>query len=285
MINFTSVGALAMFEQVVNGKGLDLATANLSTAEKARIAQVVSRAVSKAWRLTMWPQLLVVKRIQFRPTWDPLEEYEADDEVYWFDGYWRCQANNTVVTEPGADESAWVRCENDMLYSVNYAEHGVDEMDLASGCFSSNPERVRDPKVLPMMRTGTGAVVVSNSQWQIPALVWIKYRPFPPKYSWEAWAAGTAYTTGDVILHDSDCWCAQASSTGTTPGTNEDVWAPMPVPEMFMDFVEDFYVSQSMSDDDGKGKEMGRAERTLLETHASFAEQLSPRRRMNVRVC
>ena len=283
MINFTSIGAEAMFEQVLNGRGLDPATANLSVAEKARIAQVVSRAVSKAWRLTMWPQLLVVKRVTFRPMWDAGDEYEEGDEVYWFDGYWRCQADNTVAIEPGADASFWVRCESDMLYSVNYAEHGVDEMDLAAGCFVSNPERVREPRVLPMMRTGTGAAVVAREP--VPPLVWIKYRPFPPKYSWEAWAVGTAYTAGDVILHDGDCWCAQQSSGGTMPGTDEDVWAPMPVPEMFVDFVEDFYVAQAMSDDDGKGKEMGRAERTLLDTYASFTEQLSPRRRMNVRVC
>lgn len=284
MLNFVSVSALSAFEAVVSAKGFDPATANLSVAERARIAAVVSRAVGKAWRLAAWPQLLVCKRVAFRQTWDPLDEYEADDEVFWFDAYWRCLENNTVAVEPGADTLAWVRCESDMLYSINYAEHGIDEMSLVSGCFASNPERVRDPKPMQLVRIGTGAAVVSNLT-AVPPKVWIKYRPFPPKYSWEMWAGGTDYTTGDIIMHDGDCWSAQASSTGVQPGTDEAYWAPMPMPEMFMDFVEDFYVAQAMSDDDGKAKEMARAERTLLETYDDFAAQMTPRRRMGVRVC
>lgn len=290
MLNFVSISALGMFNQVLSARGLDPATANLSTAEKARTAAMVTRAVSKAWRMSLWPQLQVVKRIEFRQTWDALDEYESGDEVYHcsemgIEGYWRSLVDDNTGVEPGTNAASWARCESDMLFSISYAEHGIDEMDLAGSCFFSNPERVRDPRVYMLTRTGTGAAVVTNGSLDVPARPYIKYRPFPPKYSWEAWAAGTAYAIGDVILHDGDCWCAQTSSTGTTPGTDETVWAPMPVPEMFMDFVEDWCTAQAMQDDDGKAKAEGAAERTLMETHAAFAGQIRTRRRASVRVC
>lgn len=290
MLNFVSISALNMFNQALSARGLDPATANLSTAEKARVASIVTRAVGKAWRMNLWPQLQVVKRIEFRQTWDVLDEYEFGDEVYHCsamgpEGYWRCLHDDTVGIEPGTNAASWVRCESDMLFSISYSEHGIDEMDLSAGCFVANPERVRDPRALALMRTGTGAAVVTNGNLDVPTRPYIKYRPFPPKYSWEAWAVGTSYAIGDVIMYDGDCWCAQSSSTGTAPGTDESVWAPMPVPEMFIDFVEDWYVAQAMQDDDGKAKAEGAAERTLMETHASFVGQIRTRRRASVRVC
>jgi len=285
MINFVSVSALNVFEGVLRAQGLDPATANLSTAEKARVATLVSRALAKAWRMTMWPQLLVVKRIEFRDTWDADDSYETDDEVYYAEHYWRSLVDGNSGTTPGTDAAKWTAAEGDMVYSVNFAAHGIDEMDLEAGCFSADPERVRDPKKYALMRTGTGAAVVAADGATMPTRPYIRYRPFPPKYSWAAWAAGTAYTTGDVVYHDGECYMAQASSTGTEPGTDEDKWAPQPVPEMFVDFIEEWCVAQRMQDDDGKAKALRLAEAALLDAHAAFAGQTRTRRRVSVRVC
>jgi hypothetical protein len=286
-MNFEPIRALRVFEAVVRGQGLDPATAALTATEKARVADVVNEGLERAWRFAMWPALMNVKRITYRPEWSATTLYAADEEVMKRDAdgvavYWRAK-KAALGAVPEIDPDSWETPE-DFMPGFYYADHFVDEMDLAFGLFEEHPDLRRDPKPYACVRTHFGAVVADTSAvW--PSEPWIKFRPMPPEYSWTAWAIGTAYVEGETCFYDGSTWQCLDDDTGTTPGTDDTVWRCVCFPKMFLPYVTAHALAVRLQDDDGKAAQLNRAERLLEELEERQVGQVRVRRRAVVRVC
>jgi hypothetical protein len=286
-MKYEPLRALRVYEAILRGQGLDPAKAGLLAAEKGRIADLVTEAVATAWRKTMWPALMNVKRICYREEWSATTEYATGAEVYRRNAegvpvYWRCLGTDTG-TVPGTDAAVW-EVPADFVPGFYYCAHFVDELDLKAGLFAENPDLRPDPRPYELKPTHYGACAADRSA-SYPAEPWIWYRPMPPEYSWTAWAVGTAYVAGELAFHGDSSWLALVDDTGTEPGTDAAVWAEVPFPKMFLPFVVAWVAGMRMQDDDGKAAQLARADRLLDELEDRLIGQTRVRRRVSVRVC
>ncbi|MBR1609622.1 MAG: hypothetical protein IJ678_08425, partial [Kiritimatiellae bacterium] len=159
-MNYRPTTTKAIIDQIARLRGWDPAAAAIPQSECERIVQLANAALLRAWSFAPWPQLLLVRRVTYRPEWLPGEYCQEGEQVFCGGGYWEAKCDTTEA--PGAPGGDWVRCEAWMLPSIDYNAWGIDEIDLAAGVYAVNPETRADALPLPARRTARGCSVATR---------------------------------------------------------------------------------------------------------------------------
>jgi len=266
MSGFAPLPIRSVFDRVTRGAGYDPATVNYSAAERERVADLVNDALALAWRRAMWPALMEVRRIAYRPRW-AAGPYAQDDEVWHEGSYWR--ALRPTSAEPGANGD-WQDDPPDFLPSFPFLANAIDEVDLAACVYERHPARSRDARPYPCQRTDFGAVVASED-W--PLLPYVRYRPLPPRYTWANTTPSD--TPGAVWFVEDTGECMARLPDGSA--------AALPFPVMFQGFVVRYAAAVRLRDEDGRAEALAEAWEELDRVSDASEDAIRAPRRAAVR--
>jgi len=243
MASFAPIPIRSVFDRVTRGAGYDPATVNYSAAERERVADLVNDALALAWRRAMWPALMEVRRIAYRPLWEE-GAYAEGDEVYHSGHYWRCLSPTSLA--PTSSSPDWQCDPPDFLPSFPFVANAIDEVDLEACVYAAHPARSRDPRPYPCRRTDWGAVVASDDY---PLLPFVRYRPLPPRYTWANTTPSD--TPGAVWFDEATGECMARLPDGSA--------AALPFPVMFLGFVVRYASACRLRDEDGRAEALSEA--------------------------
>ncbi len=268
MSGFARLPIKTVFDRVTRAAGYDPATVAYTSAEKERVADLVNDAVELAWRRAMWPFLMEVRRISYRPLWSENAVYDPGDEVYHNGAYHRA-VDPSAGEEPSAPR--WITNPEDFLPSFPFAENAIDEVDLAACVYASHPDLVRDPRPYACRRTDYGAAVVEDGA---PVLPYVRYRPVPPRFTWANTTPGTNH--GDVWYDAASGDCRVFLGEGDTP--------IMPFPAVFAGFCVRYASALRLRDEDGRAEALEEAWSELDRVQSAQEDATRTSRRAAVRV-
>jgi len=267
-MDYRTVKAGKLLEAVLRGRGFDTTAYTMTVKEKAQYEDLLNTFVRTGWEAEFWPQLLLTERRQYRPDWVSTTAYTVGQEVLHEDAYWRALDTN-INTEPGTDETMW-EAADDMICFVEFSQPFGDGSDIdETGVDYENCACENDPLLMP-----DAAAIPGCRPWQRSILIplslapirpYIRFRAICPSYSFTEWAAGTDYATGDLVFLAStnESYVALQPSTGQSPATEAEYWAPVGVPAFLQDYVRLGMISELAGDDDGKYRTAAKAEQEL----------------------
>ncbi|HOW95599.1 MAG TPA: hypothetical protein PLF91_14040, partial [Mycolicibacterium fallax] len=254
--------------------GRDPDTVSLSTADKAKIAELVNDRLLEGWEHALWPETLVVEERQYRPTWDGTYAYTTDDQVYREDalgvGRYYTALQNSTNKDPLTETTYWEESGDEWSHTIPYTisfeqydETVIWRVDTDNCLFRVDPRINVSSQKLTNVRIIEDAICVE----QLPAPVkpWIRFQPAPSEYSWTEWASGTAYGIGDLVYlaATGESYKALAASTNKSPATETEYWEAVGFPWFLRSFVKYAVVADLMEEDSGKARMWKKAEDEL----------------------
>lgn len=259
----------ALYEAIVRMRGLDPATAGMTTAEKGVIAELVNDRLREAWGYAFWPETLVVEQRTYRAAWRSGANYEAGAEVFHEDAYW-VASQTSVNQEPAEGSAYWTASgasgERTMRCSIAYEQ--VDETviwraDALACVFASDPRLTPELKpVRPVTLLADEIVVLASPA---PMKPFVRFQAPPPEVTLTEWDAGVTYAIGDLAYRASTghSYKALAATTNETPEGFPAVWEAVGIPDFLRTFLKHAVRSDQMEEEDGKWRERSRADEEL----------------------
>ena len=285
---FEGVSTRRLLDQIARLRGWDPSAYSPRQEELDRMCQLANHALERAWRKAMWPQLTLTRSVTYRPSWtEAAAPYPLGEQVFWGGHYWECAADG-ATSVPGPKNPDWSNCECVMTCGISYERYGVEEMDLARGVFSLNPDTRADARPLPAFRVAFGAVVQREPGRPFVAVPWIRFRPYAPRLSAAPWNGIPDYPKGSLVMgSDGETYEAWENvAAGVNPVTLNDpaVWAPRRCPRMFEDYVVEAAAAELQTDDNARGRGLAAADKTLNELYNNLVRQINQPGRAMTRV-
>ena len=80
--------------------------------------------------------------------------------------------------------------------------------------------------------------------------VWVQFLLPQPRFTTDEYAAGAAYSTGDVVYYNTtgDCYVARQSTTGNLPSDSE-YWRRYRIPSFLSDYLKFYALAETLSED------------------------------------
>lgn len=257
-----------MLDSVMQANGFDPDSTTLTTKERAQYGFLVNLAIRTAWESELWPQLMVVERRQYRPTWEEAVTYRAGYEVYHAGAYWRGVAESNIGNAPSMDSEEWEPA-NGMIpyiaFDQPWEKRVIDEtgIEWARCLFERDPQLHPDAMPLKGLRPYEQSILVDSEE--APLLPYIRFRPLRPRVSFIPWDPAKAYSIGQRCFreNENESYVAIKPSLGATPEADAEAWAPTGVPEMFADYIRMRVRAERAADDEGKYESLAQAGREL----------------------
>jgi hypothetical protein len=266
-----------VLDRVFRARGMDPDQVTMTTKERARYGEQITRWCRKAWEKANWPQLFKYEQRTYRPPWADGANYNEGYQVYdaVTDAYWTSLENNNIGNIPpatGAADTHWTPAVDMKRYiqlEQAWEVTGIDEdgVDVNAFAFYEDPLGNPSARVIQGCRRVEDCVMFPNVP-NVPNVVWIKFKPVAPRYALELWSGATAYGAGELVYLTAtrECYIATRPTTNENPtDTVEDgnPWAIVGFPDMFQDFVTLACKAENQSEDEGKYKTMVLAEDEL----------------------
>jgi hypothetical protein len=284
-MSYATIPVKRVFEGVVRRRGIDPATAALSTAHKGRVADLVNRMLKAAWQFEWWPDLCVVEQRQYRESWASGTGYQIDDEVYREDSagvgrYYVAVATSTGV-DPAldSDESHWEVAGEGFEASIAkdqaWEDWEIGDIDARSHVFASDPRLYANTPPLQNVKILNGVIYLRGDD--LPTRPWLKFRHKQPVFSWTDWNSVTAYGIGDRVFLDTysggavgASFVAIAPSTNVNPYESDEHWQEQGFPEFLEDYVVEAVAAEDAQEDEARFRGRQEARRILEELHGAL---------------
>lgn len=254
-----------VLETVIRMQGLDPDT--VSTAQKARRAEHISRRVAEGWELDWWPEWTPIEERAFRPTFSLTTTYNQDDEVWDSTAlaYYKCLLDSTVgIATSNATYWEAITTLTDLyvLYEQTYKTR-IGEIE---GVYLSNDDARRGIRRIKYYHdTDRIRLFDDDEESEVGNTVWIRFRKQPSQFTSEVWVAGQTYQEGWIVYWpDStavqiygECYRASYDTNG------QETWELQELPQILHHFVILGALSDALKED-------GQIEKSALyETMAS----------------
>lgn len=261
-----TIAVKGVFRGIVQLRGYDPDTADLSAADKARVAELVNDRVEMAWNAAWWPEAMKVEERQYRATWDDTTTYGVGDEVYYDEVYYVSLQAANLDKQPDTETAWWAEVGEEFLRTIAFEQDGENEIaavDVKACIFDRDPRVYPDTEPLRDVGILEDAILVRTEQ--APLLPFVRFRPAAPQFSWTAWSATTAYAIGDLCYRDTTghTYKAVAASTDKTPESQTAYWEPVEFPEFLRVYVRHGVRADELKADEGRYKEEARAAEEL----------------------
>jgi hypothetical protein len=271
-----TIKAKQMFEMIVRMEGRDPATAALSATQRATRAELANDRIKEAWEYALWPETLVVESRYYRSTWNTNSNYITGDEVFLNDIYYRSLQDSNVGHSPDEVGSSWWIQTETFLRSIELAQQGatvINGIDVDAGVFAVDPRIYRDAKGMrPVRIIGDALYIETYDKIRLP---WLKFRPAPSEISWTDWDSATAYAAGDLcyVAATGETYKALLPSQDVTPFDHPVNWEAVGVPAFLTTFVKHAVTGDLLQEDQGKYKQLARAEEELERLKDTLIDQ------------
>lgn len=261
-------------ERIFRARGFAEDDITLTTKERARYGDLITRMVKRAWDEARWPQVLKVEQRTYRPPFELAASYNTAWQVWEpVTGlYWESLEDNNTGNQPpatGVADAHWKPAEEMTRYiqfEQPWEATAIDEDGVELGDFAY----LDDPVGNPAARRVAGCMqiedcVVMPAGTTVPDNPWIRFKPVSPRFALELWSAGTAYGAGELVYLEStrECYVATAATTGDDPAESGGPWSVVGFPAMFEDYVVLAVTAECQSEDEGKYETRAAAEEEL----------------------
>jgi len=278
----------SVYEAVVRMRGIDPNTADIGEGERILICDWINERVVEGWEAEFWPELMVVERRQYRASWNEEVNYSTGDEVYYEDadgegGYYVSLADVNVGHIPGADGSDdfWADVGDDFVRSIDFQQSGetviggADEMKCV---YDRDPRVYPDTKPLENIEVFGERILVKTRT--APLRPWVMFRPEPRQFSLKAWSAETGYAIADLVYvaDTGHTYIALKPSTNKNPVSETEYWMPVEFPLFLKRYVIHAVNADQMTEDEGRYKEEGKADKKLENLRQRKVDQVKVRK-------
>lgn len=248
---------------------LGLSAAALQADQAAALAKYLEDRVRDAWERFNWPFTRATEERVFAPRYEDGGLIETGNVVYKDGAYW-----SAVV---GVDENfnaviEWL-ADPDFDRCISLEQPGLTPMAEVLEVWDADPTIVKCPGRVPF-RIGPNGIEVADDA---PDVVWVEFSRYCPRFSTVAWLPDSEYAAGDVVFHGTDCWLAQATSTGSAPAEDNSNWALQVLPHQLSRYAELAAVADCLNEsnqhDKAKRMEDLAEERLLDELEKLISKQ------------
>jgi hypothetical protein len=247
------------------------------------LARSIETRMREGWRYYAWPSITLTEERAFRPIFSLGSNYALNDEVYdpETDGYY-IAVEDGISGQAITDTSYWLPLTHFPKY-VELRQEGRQPIGEVFSVTRKDPTISREP----------GAVPFSFSDWGVqfsagaPNVVWICFRIPPPRFTVEAWTAGT-YAQNRVVYYQQDCWLSLEDGNTETPSAESELWERQPVPAFLNAFVVSAVYADWLKDEGSTDKAVTERNDEALDLLADernqFTRQQGQTQRYKVRV-
>jgi hypothetical protein len=276
---YKTIKAGVLLDRIFRARGFDPDQVTMTTKERARYGEQITRAVGKAWRETMWPQLMKYELRTYRPPWEIATNYTAGFQVWdtVTEMYWTSLENGNVGNTPPYSKVAdthWTPAADMKRYiqlEQPWEQTGIDEDGVDVNAFAYYEDPLGNPsgQTIPGCRRIEDCVMMPDAAG-VPEQVWIRFRPLPPRFALELWNSATDYGAGEHVYLEAtrECYVSTRATQNESPtATIEEgnPWSIVGFPAMFEDYVVLAATAENQSEDEGKYKTRALAEEELAE--------------------
>ncbi len=275
-LQMVSAGAIA--DGVIRARDWDPETFTLTGAARQLFTEAANDALRTAWGRQKWPQLMRIEPRRFRPDWSAATAYTAGQEVWHAatEAYWKCLVANTGET-PAEGGTYWEQPEEFIPFiqlDQPWEEFRIDDTGADLNAFAWE----KDPRLNPGLAPIAGLTWWMDSivfPQGVPNEVYVRFMPPCPRITFEEWAAGTSYVTGETAYRTAvgRSYVALADTTGETPEATPAKWAEVRVPEFMSAYVRAYVLSQWLTVAEGRYEQEGRAEKKLQQMEQQMFER------------
>ena len=275
-MGYPVITAGELLDAMLQANGFDPDHTTLTAKELAQFTLLADGALRRAWEAELWPQLMVIERRTYRPAWAADVPYSEGHEVYYTGMYWRSESSANLGHAPALGSALWTEYGSDMIPYIAFDQpweaRVIDEtgVDWPRCVFDDDP--LTKPAAVPVAgcRPFEQSILVPLDE--APVNPYVRFRPTRPRIGFVEWAAGTAYATGVVRYRSTEgqCYVALRPSTGATPESSAEDWAPVGVPEMFAEYIRERVRAERAADDEGKYKLLAQADMELERVRETY---------------
>ncbi|MFA5187299.1 MAG: hypothetical protein WC551_12545 [Patescibacteria group bacterium] len=234
-----------VYESILRLRGIDPATADVTAAENATIAEYINERAETGWRRYFWQEIMKTEQRQYRATWDGSLTYATDDEVFYEDAdgnekYYVSLQDANVNYNPATETDWWAEVGEDFQRTIDFQQEGeneIDDVDLENCIYDKDPRIYRFAAVVrPVIFFEDGIQVTAE---EAPAKPWVRFRPPPPEFSLTEWSDATNYAIADLVYlaGTGECYKALLPSLNKNPESETTYWEPVDFPKYLKAYV------------------------------------------------
>jgi hypothetical protein len=269
-MSYPTITAGEMLDACLQANGMDPDHYTLTANERTQYGTLINLALRKAWEAELWPQLMVIERRTYRPTWAADVNYSRNHEVFYSGEYWRSNAENNLGHAPAEGSALWTECSADMIpyiaFDQPWATRVIDEtgIEWARCVFDEDPQLHPDTPPAQGCRPYEQSILVPIAEAALQP--YVRFRPARTKIGYTEWSGAATYAAGTLRYRGTttkECYLALAPSTGKVPEDEAAYWTPVGLPEMFEDYIRMRVRAERAADDEGKYKALAQADQEL----------------------
>lgn len=251
MAAYKTVKMGVVLDRVFRARGFDPDQVTMTTKERARYGEQITRWCRKAWEAAAWPQLFCYEQRTFRPPWQGTVNYNTGAQIYddTTEMYWTSLVDNNAGNTPpfdGMADTYWTPSVDMKRYiqlEQPWEVTAIDEDGVDVNAFAFYDDPLGNPSARPI--TGCRRImdcIMMPELSDIPNVVWIRFKPVAPRYALELWSGATAYGAGELVYlaETRECYIATRATENESPTETIDdgnPWSIVGFPDMFQDFV------------------------------------------------
>jgi hypothetical protein len=154
--------------------------------------------------------------------------------------------------------------------SIAFAATGQTEIggiDPLTGVSLDDPQYTQNPRIVSPCIVIGDKLIVQDTAVEASGDVYLYFRPVSPEFTMTAWSSLTTYAVGDLSYLDSTGYVYKsllAANLNHSPDSSPTYWAVVYFPDLFRTYVKLAASATRMTEDEGRGKQLGEA-RTELE--------------------
>jgi len=270
-----TVTAKRVFEAAVRMVGLDPDTATLTTAQKARVAELVNDRVYLAWEAAFFQETMLVEQREYAATYAAGTTYADGDVVYYSGHYYESEAGSNVGHTPDSSPTWWTNVDSTTIRQILFEQTGetvIHRIDPVQAVYDKDPRIYEDAGCMRNVRLLDDRILVRDEE--APLQPWIKFQTRPREYSWTEWSSITTYATGDLVYYATTghSYKALQASTNQNPSSQTSYWEAVGVPYFLLTYLKHGVAADMQQEDDGMFREDAKAEeelQRLLDAHES----------------
>lgn len=282
MSGYATIPVKKVYEDIVRLGGLDPATAGLTSAKIATIADLINDRLLEGWEAEFWPDLMLVEQRHYREAYDAAANYATGEEVYVGAVYYRSLHDGNVGHAPATSPAWWQEYSDSLIRTIDFDQDGetvIGAVDAQQCVYSVDPRVYRGSGLIGDVSVYNHQILVSSEL--APVAPWVKFRRVCPEFSLTEWDGGTNYAIDDLcyLAGTGESYKALQASTNKNPQSETDYWEVVGFPQIFRVFVRHAVAADRTQEDTGRAQARARAEEELDRLRDVALEQTGTPRR------